>query len=159
MNRISVLLAFAAASLPFSTSAREATCSPSAESSRKVVLEFYDQALIQKKPKLAFERFVSPAFVEHKADVAGGTRDAVATFLEGLIAQLPAARWEVLRTVAEPELVALHARFVPAPGAPAYAIVDIFRVENCRIVEHWDVVAPPRPQSPASRAEGSAGDT
>jgi predicted SnoaL-like aldol condensation-catalyzing enzyme len=40
-------------------------------------------------------------------------------------------------------MVALHARFEPAPGAGEYAIADFFRLENCRIVEHWDVVAGP----------------
>jgi predicted SnoaL-like aldol condensation-catalyzing enzyme len=160
MNKMIALVVFAASLLSFSAPASETPCIPSAESSREVVLQFYDEALIQKKPRLAFGRFVSPTFVEHKPDVAGGTREAVAAFLEELIAQLPSARWEVLRTVAEPELVALHAWFVPAPGAPAYAIVDIFRVENCRIVEHWDVVAPPRPpQNSAPRAEGNTGDT
>jgi predicted SnoaL-like aldol condensation-catalyzing enzyme len=40
-------------------------------------------------------------------------------------------------------MVFLHARFTPAAGAPAYALADVFRVRNCRIAEHWDVVAPP----------------
>ena len=57
--------------------------------------------------------------------------------------QLPQARWEILRSVADADMVAIHARFQPAPGAPEYAIADFFRIENCRIVEHWDVVAPP----------------
>ena len=145
MNKSRLLLALAAI-LPISSAwASGAQCERSAEASRQLVLAFYDQALVRKQPKPAFERYVSPTFVEHKQDVAGGTRDEVASFLEGLMSELPSARWEVVRTVAEPDLVALHARFVPEPGAPAYAIVDIFRIENCRIVEHWDVVAPPRP--------------
>lgn len=69
-------------------------------------------------------------------------------FLEGLIDELPEARWEILRTVAEEDLVFLHARFTPAPGAPPYAIADLFRIEDCAIVEHWDVVGPPREGQP-----------
>jgi len=26
------------------------------------------------------------------------------------------------------------------PGSPGNAIVDILRVENCKVVEHWDVI-------------------
>jgi predicted SnoaL-like aldol condensation-catalyzing enzyme len=40
-------------------------------------------------------------------------------------------------------MVFLHARFTPAPGAPSYAIADVFRLHGCRIAEHWDIVAPP----------------
>jgi predicted SnoaL-like aldol condensation-catalyzing enzyme len=103
--------------------------------------------LIEKQPKAAFEKYVSPDFVEHKPDVANGTREATAEFLDGLIKEMPDPKWEVLRTVAEGDLVALHVRFTPAAGAPAYAIADFFRLKDCKIVEHWDAVAgPPKEQ-------------
>jgi len=81
--------------------------------------------------------------VEHKADVPDGTRASVVKYLEELIGELPEAQWEVLRVAAESDLVFLHAKFVPAPGANSYAIADVFRIQDCKIVEHWDVVAPP----------------
>lgn len=86
---------------------------------------------------------MTPNFIEHKPDVAGGTREATIHFLEGLMKQVPQARWAVVRSVADRDMVAVHARFQPAPGAPEYAIADFFRIANCQIVEHWDVVAPP----------------
>jgi predicted SnoaL-like aldol condensation-catalyzing enzyme len=86
---------------------------------------------------------MTPDFVEHKPDVSNGTREASAEFLEQLISELPQARWEVLRTITEGQMVFLHARFTPAAGAPSYAVADVFRLENCKIAEHWDVVAPP----------------
>ena len=123
------------------------TCQPSTATHREIVQAFYHQALIEKQPKGAFEKYVSPDFVEHKPDVANGTREATAEFLDGLIKDMPDPKWEVLRTVAEGDLVALHIRFTPAPGAPAYAIADFFRVKDCKIVEHWDAVAgPPKEQ-------------
>ena len=118
-------------------------CEASAAANRMLVEDFYTQALVHKQPQEAFARFVAPDFVEHKPDIAPGTREAAARFLGGLIRDLPAARWEIVRVIAEGDLVALHARFTPAPGAPDYAIADFFRVKNCRIVEHWDVVAGP----------------
>lgn len=135
----------------------EPSCDSSAEASRALVLAFYNKALISKQPRAAFERFVAPSFVEHKPDVPEGTREGVITFLQGLITQLPEARWEVLRTIAEPDLVFLHARFFPVPGSPPYMIADVFRVDKCKIIEHWDVVAPPRDQD--SRPGEPVGDT
>jgi predicted SnoaL-like aldol condensation-catalyzing enzyme len=88
-------------------------------------------------------RYMSPDFIEHKPDVPLGTREATATFLAEIIAHLPEARWEIVRTIADREMVFLHARFTPAPGAPAFALADVFRLKACKIAEHWDVVGPP----------------
>lgn len=126
----------------------KAMCEPTAEASRNLVVSFYTKALIEKQVRAAFEQYVSAEFVEHKPDVPAGSRSVVVNFLEGLIKEIPNAQWEILRTVAEKDLVFLHARFSPAPGAPPYAIADLFRVENCTIVEHWDVVGPPREGMP-----------
>jgi predicted SnoaL-like aldol condensation-catalyzing enzyme len=109
----------------------------------QLVSDFYRQALIDKQPKEAFERFVASDFVEHKPDIAPGTREAAAEFLGGIIRDVPTARWEILRVIADGNMVALHARFTPAPGAGEYALADFFRVKDCKIVEHWDVVAGP----------------
>lgn len=119
------------------------TCTDSAEENRKVVLDFYNEALVGLKPRPAFERHMSADFIEHKPDVPEGTRAATASFLEQLIANVPQPKWTIERTIAEGDLVFLHARFSPAPGAPEYAIADVFRLSGCKIVEHWDVVAPP----------------
>ena len=110
---------------------------------RQTVLDFYQLSLIELQPRRAFERYASADFVEHKPDVPQGNREATAAFLEALIASMPKPRWEIIRTIAEGDMVFLHARFSPADGAPQYAIADVFRLENCLIVEHWDVVAGP----------------
>ncbi|WP_083197213.1 nuclear transport factor 2 family protein [Candidatus Viadribacter manganicus] len=112
-------------------------------SSRQIVLAFYNQALIEQHPRPAFERYASRSFVEHKPDVPQGTREATITFLEELIASTPRPRWEILRTIAEGDMVFVHARFSPAEGAAYYAIADVFRLQDCLIVEHWDVVSGP----------------
>jgi predicted SnoaL-like aldol condensation-catalyzing enzyme len=102
-------------------------CEPSAAANHRLVEDFYTQALVDKQPREAFARFVAPDFVEHKPDIAPGTREAAAQFLGDLIRDVPAAGWEIVRVIAEGDLVALHARFTPAPGAPEYAIADFFR--------------------------------
>ena len=114
----------------------------------QLVSDFYRQALVDKQPKAAFERYVAPDFVEHKPDIAPGTREAAAEFLGGIIRDVPSARWEILRVIADRDLVALHARFTPAPGAGEYALADFFRVKDCKIVEQWDVVAGPVKDAP-----------
>jgi predicted SnoaL-like aldol condensation-catalyzing enzyme len=123
-------------------------CSSTADANRTRVLAFYAMALKERRLREAFELYMSEDFVEHKPDVPAGTRAATIDFLEGLMKQVPEGRWEILRSAAQDDLVFIHVSFVPAPGAPAYAIADVFRLSECRIVEHWDVVDEPRPGLP-----------
>jgi predicted SnoaL-like aldol condensation-catalyzing enzyme len=122
---------------------------PDLQSPKSVVLEFYKLALEQFKPKEAFERYATPDFVEHSADIAGGTRQAAIAFLEGFIQRFPAPKWQVVRSAAEGDLVFLHVNVTPAPGERGVAIVEIFRVQKSKIVEHWDVIQPV-PEKPAN---------
>jgi predicted SnoaL-like aldol condensation-catalyzing enzyme len=54
----------------------------------------------------------------------------------------PELRAEVKRIFAEGDFVIAHTHGVREPGQRGTAIVDIFRLENGRIVEHWDVMQP-----------------
>ena len=42
--------------------------------------------------------------------------------------------------MAEGDLVVVHSHNIPVPGTRGKAVIDIFRVENGKIVELWDVV-------------------
>lgn len=131
-----------AASSSTGTSASK-PCDGSIESNRAVVLAFYNEGLLARRPKQAFQRYMAADFVEHKPDIPKGTREETAKFLAQIIAEIPEARWEIVRTIVEGDMVFLHARFTPGSGGPSYALADIFRVKDCKIVEHWDVVGPP----------------
>ena len=142
---LTAILMLAASALP-----QSAPCEPSVAGSVALVRRFYTTALVEKRVREGFERDVSADLIEHKPDIATGDRTGAITFLEGLVAALPGAKWELLRVTGDANLVAVHARFVPARGAPSFAIADFFRVEGCKIVEHWDVVAD-QPKNPANR--------
>lgn len=138
-----LILCTGCSSAPRTDRSNEFQCGSSENHNRKIVLQFYTQALIDLQPRAAFERYVADSFVEHKPDVPDGTKASTIAFLEELIAELPEPKWQVVRTIAENDLVFVHARFTPAAGAPPYAIADVFRLDDCKIVEHWDVVAGP----------------
>ncbi len=119
--------------------------------SKEIVLAFYKLGLQDFKLQEAFDRYVTPDYTEHAADSADGTMQSSINFLANLMKQSPGPKFEIVRTIAEDDLVFLHVR-VTIAGGPPVALGDIFRVQNDRIVEHWDLVQQPRehPTNPNS---------
>jgi predicted SnoaL-like aldol condensation-catalyzing enzyme len=108
---------------------------------KEIVTAFYKLGLQDFKPKEAFAQYMSPDFVEHAASVAGGRTQATIDFLSTLIQQSPPPRWEIVRTIAEGEMVFLHVRVTPGK-TPPLVLGEIFRVHGGKIVEHWDILQP-----------------
>lgn len=104
------------------------------EKNKALVLEAMT-SLFQRKDPLAVERLYAPAYIQHNPTIPQG-REALAK----LVAQLPAAVfYEPGLIVAEGDYVAIHGR-IRGWAANPQVVVDIFRIEDGRLAEHWDVL-------------------
>ena len=56
--------------------------------------------------------------------------------------QSPQHRARIVRSFVEDDYVILHVHITNATEAPNPAVMDIFRVEDGKLMEHWDVVNP-----------------
>lgn len=110
------------------------------ESNKKVVLEFYEKGLNQKDFDAAAKHF-GPKYIQHNPGAPDGI-DGFKAFIAMRKEKFPDAKSEIKRAFAEGDFVILHVHSVRAPGERGSAVVDIFRLENGKIVEHWDVVQP-----------------
>ena len=107
------------------------------EENKKTVVEFYEQA-INRKNFDAASKYLGPRYVQHNQRAADGA-EGLKDFIRFLREKYPNAHSEIRRALAEGEFVVLHVHAVREPGTRGMAIIDIFRLENGRIVEHWDV--------------------
>jgi len=107
------------------------------EANKKAVVEFYDKAINQKDFDAAAKYF-GPHYIQHNPTARDGI-DGFKAFLAFLREKFPNARSEIKRAFADGDYVILHVHAVREPGTRGAAIVDIFRLENGKIVEHWDV--------------------
>lgn len=108
---------------------------------KEVVTRFMTKFYIEKKVREAFETWVDPNYIQHNPMAPTG-RDAAIAFLEPFIASHPTAKYSIARIIADGNLVAVHSHGQFAPEDRGVAVVDILRVEGCRVMEHWDVVQP-----------------
>jgi len=60
----------------------------------------------------------------------------------GFVQQFPEVNLEIQRMVAEGDLVVTHSHLTTGPQDRGSAVMDIFRLEQGKIVEHWDVMQP-----------------
>jgi predicted SnoaL-like aldol condensation-catalyzing enzyme len=99
------------------------------------VLEAFE-TLFNKKDFVAAEKFWSSNYIQHSAHIPQG-RDG----LFGLIKSTPhEMKYENSLIMAEGDMLMLHGRF-SGLGLPAnWIVVDIVRIENGLVAEHWDVI-------------------
>ncbi|MBH5367457.1 nuclear transport factor 2 family protein [Bradyrhizobium glycinis] len=117
------------------------------EANRQTVLAFYEKGLNQKDADAALA-YVGNRYVQHNPTAPDGP-DGFRKFIGFLREKFPNSRSEIKRSFAEGGFVILHVHSVREPGTRGRAIVDIFKLENGKIVEHWDVVQE-IPENPAN---------
>ena len=111
------------------------------ESRKKAVVEFYELAFNAKQPQLAVEKYVGPQYIQHNPLAPDGA-DAFVGFVTGYVGQFPELSVDIKRVVGEGDMVALHALIKTSADDPGLVAADFFRLENGKIVEHWDVLQP-----------------
>jgi len=108
---------------------------------KQVVTKFMTEFYVDKKVREAFETWVDPGYVQHNPMAETG-REAAIKFLEPFFAKNPNINYSIKRIIADGNLVAVHSHGKFAPDDRGIAVVDILRVEGCKVMEHWDVVQP-----------------
>jgi predicted SnoaL-like aldol condensation-catalyzing enzyme len=121
-----------------------------AEEQRRLdfVLEMYREVLIAMDSSKV-DRYISPHYVQHSSLAPPG-RDALKQFLDMIRVQSPDATTDIKRAFVDGDHVVVHVHVKRFLGDPGLAVVDIFRVDNQHILEHWDVLmdVPAKPVNP-----------
>lgn len=110
------------------------------EANKKLVLEFYD-AVIGRKDFEAGRKYMGATYRQH-APYAQDGPEGLRQFVEWFRDTFPAHRYEIKRVIAEGDYVVLHVHGMGGPNPDGEAVVDIFRVEDGKVVEHWDLIQP-----------------
>lgn len=100
----------------------------------------------------AVDRFIAPDYIQHNQSVEPG-RDKLKAFLDMIREQTPNAVHDVKRAFVDGDHVTVHYHVRRWPDDLGWAVIDIFRVENGLVAEHWDVMQDvieggPNPLSP-----------
>jgi predicted SnoaL-like aldol condensation-catalyzing enzyme len=118
------------------------------EKNKALVLDAFD-TLFNKRDYTAAEKYWSPNYIQHSAHVPPGRKG-----LFDLVKNSPATlKYENQLILANGDFLMLHGRFSGlGPDIPNWIVVDIVRVENGVLAEHWDVI-----EDEATRASSKSG--
>jgi predicted SnoaL-like aldol condensation-catalyzing enzyme len=118
---------------------------------RAIADDFVNLFYRQKKVREAFNRYVAAGYIQHSPIGANGRDNAIA-FLEPRMTGNKDLVIDVKRVLVDGNLIAIHTYTRANVSDPGLAVVDMFRVEDCKIAEHWDVVQPVPQSMPNGRS-------
>ena len=108
---------------------------------KRLAKECLDMIFNQHNPTEAVAKYIGKNYRQHNPNAADGP-DGIIAYATGYLKVNPDLRLEFKRIIAEGDLVAVHSFLKPNSSDLGRAVVDIFRVEDDKLVEHWDVMQP-----------------
>jgi predicted SnoaL-like aldol condensation-catalyzing enzyme len=137
----SLLIISLLSGLFFSTYLHAAKATTTKDENKKLVSDFYELSFNKHQPQLAMDKYVGSYYKQHNPYVADGKEPFIKYFTQ-YYKENPNAHVEIKRLIAENDLVVIHLLSKQNKEDRGRAVVDIFRIESGKIVEHWDVVQP-----------------
>ncbi|MBT2185473.1 nuclear transport factor 2 family protein [Sphingobium nicotianae] len=111
---------------------------PQEEANVRLVLELFNTVLIP-MDKTRVDEFIAPDYLQHSSLAEPG-REPLKAWLDFVRKETPQATQKIYRVFAEDDHVITHQHVTRWPGDPGFAVCDIFRIADGKIVEHWDVL-------------------
>jgi predicted SnoaL-like aldol condensation-catalyzing enzyme len=137
-TRVATALLSATLALSFGALAKDTlTTNPKG----KMVVEFLDMVFNQKKVKEGFDKYTAPPYRQHNPFAADGAQAAI-DFLAPYLAKNTGYRYDFKHVYVDGDIVVVHSHVKRDANDRGSAVVDIFRIEKGKVVEHWDVIQP-----------------
>jgi len=106
------------------------------QGNKTIVLAFYN-GLFGNKDSTVIDKFITVDYIQHNPKVADGKDAFKQVTYKWNIHNMPPKKIDILRVIAEGDLVVLHIR--DTWQDKTFSLIEMFRIENGLIKEHWDI--------------------
>jgi len=106
------------------------------ENNKNMVADFY-QELFGDKNIDAIDKYIGDVYIQHNPGVTDG-KDALKSAVKVWFKGAPKEKIDIQHLAADGNFVYIHTK--SQRGDKTYSVIDIFRIEKGKIVEHWDVM-------------------
>jgi predicted SnoaL-like aldol condensation-catalyzing enzyme len=112
------------------------------ETNKTNTVAFHKKAVFEGDVENAFRIYAGGVYRQHNPLIEDGM-EGLRKFVAWILANRPGAHGEIKRVFADGDYVILHSHWHGLSEDPrGEAVVDIYRSENGKVVEHWDVIQP-----------------
>lgn len=111
---------------------------PEEQANLDLVLRLFAEVL-NPMDSAAVDRFISPDYIQHN-QLAEPGREGLKRFLDMIRAETPDAMHDIKRAFVDGDHVIVHYHVRRWAGDLGWAVIDIFRIADGLIAEHWDVM-------------------
>jgi len=108
------------------------------EMNKEIVIAFYDAAINEKDFEKA-SQYLGDEYIQHNPLAQDGP-EGLQAFLAYAKENVPDFSIEFKRVLVDGDFVVVHGHARANPEDRGSAVMDIFRLENGLVVEHWDVI-------------------
>ena len=109
------------------------------ETNKDIAVAFYN-AVFEGPVEDAFRLYAGSPYRQHNPLIEDGM-EGLRKFVTWIASNHPDARYEIKRVFADGDSVIVHSHWHGLSDNPrGEAVVDIFRLEGAKVVEHWDVI-------------------
>ncbi len=106
---------------------------------KQIVKDFWNR-FFNEHDVSAADDYVRPPYTQHNPYVPDGVEAFVGYFSQAFQGELKESSHEIKYIASDGDRVLIHNYNKAFPDDPGKAAVDMFRLENGKIVEHWDVL-------------------
>jgi predicted SnoaL-like aldol condensation-catalyzing enzyme len=83
--------------------------------------------------------FLAEDYIQHSTAASGG-REGLRAFFRDRGDRFPDVRMRIMASFADGDFTIFHIHTVRHAGDPGMTIIDVFRMEDGKVREHWEVV-------------------
>lgn len=103
---------------------------------KKFYQEFFNDHIVE-----SADKYVREDYVQHNPGVEQGREGLKTAFAQKFI-EHPEFALDIKMLIAEENMVAVYLKNVDPQGNTRCRVVDIYRLEDGMLAEHWDVLQP-----------------
>lgn len=112
------------------------------EANKQVAATFLNLAFNEGNLNVALEEYVDENYIQHNPFIADGIEPVRQAFESG---NIPTLCYDIQHIFAQNDLVVVHSKVTSTDGDSA--VVDLLRIRDGKLVEHWYVVQPVPPDN------------
>ena len=98
--------------------------------------EFFNDHIVE-----SAEKYVAENYIQHNPGVGQG-RQALMDAFEKKFIEHPEFHLDIVKMISEDDMIAVYLKNTGPDGTTRCRVVDIYRIENGKLAEHWDVLQP-----------------